>query len=279
MSPAAGARRRVLVTGAGSGIGLATSLLLARSGFDVVGLVPDDEGRAALDGAASDAGAEVATVVADLSQPRQRRGVAAGLGLWGLVNNAGYMNAGQVQDVSIDEARQQLEAMVLAPMDLALQVLPGMLAQGEGRVINLSTGAVHFSTPLTGWYQASKAALRELTDALRVELRGTGVMVMDVEPGGYKTGIWDRGRAELDRRSKQSRRPELYRMVLENLEKYQRHMGDPEDVANAIFKMLTRAHPPVHRRLGPGTRFARVVSEVVPDRLWDSVVGRVTSRA
>ena len=102
------------------------------------------------------------------------------------------MNAGLALDVPIADARTQLEVMVLAPMDLTRRVLPYMLERGQGRVVNVTSAAVHTSTPFTGWYQACKAALRELTDALRAELEDTGVDLVDIEPGGFRTAIWTR---------------------------------------------------------------------------------------
>lgn len=129
-------------------------------------------------------------VEADLSQPEGRRDHLAHLDLWGLVNNAGYMNAGQIRDVPIDDARRQIETMVLAPAELALQVLPGMIGRGQGRIVNVTSSAVHTTTPLTGWYTACKAALRQVNDSLRLEVAPCGVAVVDIEPGGYR--VWDR---------------------------------------------------------------------------------------
>lgn len=131
----------------------------------------------------------VATVVVDLADAKARATVANELELYALVNNAGYLNAGLLRNVAMKEARRQLEVMVLAPMDLARQALPCMLLHGDGRIVNVTSSAAHPSTPFSGWYQSSKAALRELNDALRVKLHNIGVDVIDVEPGGYQTGF------------------------------------------------------------------------------------------
>ncbi len=268
----------MLVTGAGSGFGLATALHLADLGFTVTGLVPDAE-EEALSCAAAERGVEVGRIAADLANPQRRAAAVKDLELYALVNNAGYMNAGLLTDVPIPDARTQFEAMVLAPVDLTRRILPHMLEQGEGRIVNVTSAAVHASTPFTGWYQACKAALRELTDALRSELEDTGVDVINIEPGGFQTGIWDRGKAELRRRQRNSSRADAYEKPLELIERTKPRMGDPDDVAEVIGRVLTEAHPRAHVRVGPDAGPLRLVSELVPDRVWDRMVSRTTGMA
>ena len=267
--------RRVLVTGAGSGIGLATATHLAGLGFAVKGLVPDDDESAALVAEAGRRGVDVDVVVADLSDPSRRNGIVADLDLWALINNAGYMNAGQIRDVPIADARRQIETMVLAPMDLIRQALPGMVERGQGRIVNVTSSALHTSTPLTAWYTACKAALRELNDGLRVELAGLGIEVVDVEPGGYRTGIWGGATEELRARRAGSSRPDVYDRVLARLDRSKGLMGDPDWVAVAVGKVLTTGQPGSHVRIGPGAGWLRTLDHVVPDRVWDPVMARL----
>ena len=111
--------------------------------------------------------------------------------LHGLVNNAGYGLTGAIEDVDDDEARQVLETMVLAPMRLARLVLPAMREAGSGRIVNISSIMGRTATPLTGWYQGSKHALEALSDALRMEVAKDGIQVVLIEPGGFKTNIWE----------------------------------------------------------------------------------------
>jgi NAD(P)-dependent dehydrogenase (short-subunit alcohol dehydrogenase family) len=266
--------RQVLVTGASSGFGLATALHLAALGFTVSGLVPDESGESALQSAATSQDLEIATVRADLANPQRRAAAVKDMKLYALVNNAGYMNAGLLRDVPIPDARAQLEAMVLAPIDLARRVLPYMLERGEGRIVNVTSAAVHTSTRLTGWYQACKAALRELTDALRPELEATGVDVVDIEPGGYRTDIWDRGQSELRQRQATSTRAEAYESAIDLIRRTEPRMGDPADVALAIGRALTTSRPRMHARVGRDAGPLRVVSDLLPDVVWDRLVTR-----
>lgn len=187
--------RSVVVTGANSGIGLATALELAATGYDVVGTVRSAAKAEVLTRAAVDRGLLVRTVEMDVDDAAScadgvaRIGSMTG-GLWGLVNNAGYAQFGAVEDVPDDLVRRQLETNVVAPIRLARLVLPGMRARGEGRIVNVSSVAGRLSTPLVGWYAASKHALEAVTDALRMEVEGDGVRVVLVEPGMFGTGIW-----------------------------------------------------------------------------------------
>lgn len=267
--------RRVLVTGAGSGIGQATALHLAHLGFAVTGLVPDAEEKEALTIDSKRRGLDIDVIEADLSDPGQRQDVARQLDLWALVNNAGYMNAGQIRDVPIPDARRQIETMVLAPVDLARQVLPAMMERGQGRIVNITSSAVHTSTPLTAWYTACKAALRELNDSLRIELEGCGVEVVDIEPGGYRTGIWSGAQHELRSRRAHSARPDIYDRVLGRLDGAKGLMGDPEWVALAVGQVLTTGRPAPHIRIGPGAGWLRLLDQFVPDRIRDPVVSRL----
>jgi short-subunit dehydrogenase len=265
-------RRAVMVTGADSGIGLATVRHLDEAGFDVIGVVVDERAAGTL---AAEAGPRVVPVVADLSDPAARAGLVAQREPWGLVNNAGYMNAGQIADVPLDDARRQLEVMVVAPVDLIRQALPAMISRGQGRIVNVTSSAAHTSTPLTAWYAACKAALRELNDAVREEVGGTGVDVIDVEPGGYRTGIWARAEEELKQRRLGARRRDIYDRVLQHLDQGEAIMADPEDVGKAITQLLTTGEPGAHRRIGPGARWLRAADDLVPDRVWDKLVSAV----
>ena len=191
--------KSVVVTGANSGIGLATALELARVGYDVYGTVRGEDKAARLQEAAAGKGVEVRAVVCDVSDEEStREGFAeidrlTGGGPWAVVNNAGYAQAGTVEDVPAEVARRQLEINLVAPARIAQLVLPGMRERGDGRILNVSSIAGRVSTPLTGWYSASKHGLEALSDALRIEVAQFGVKVVLIEPGGFGTGIWDAG--------------------------------------------------------------------------------------
>src|SRR2546429_2150647 len=131
--------KTVLTTGANSGIGLATALELARRGYRSVGSVRSEAKADTVAKAAADAGVDVSTVIFDVTDADRARDIVDGLQPWAIVNNAGYSNMGAVEDVSDEEARDQLDAMVLAPIRLARLALPHMRQQGGGRIVNVSS--------------------------------------------------------------------------------------------------------------------------------------------
>ncbi len=188
--------RSVVVTGANSGIGLVTVLELAGAGYDVIGTVRSAEKAEVVERAAAERGVQVRTTELDVDDADscvagvERIAGMTGGGPWGLVNNAGWAQSGAVEDVSDEQARAQLETNVVAPIRLARLVLPAMKERGEGRIVNMSSVAGRLSTPLMGWYCASKHALEAVTDALRMEVEPDGVRVVLVEPGMFGTDIW-----------------------------------------------------------------------------------------
>ena len=191
--------KSVVVTGANSGIGLSTAIELAGAGYDVIGTVRNSAKAEAMQAKAREKGVEVRAVLCDVGDEESTRtGFAeidalTGGGPWAVINNAGFAQAGTVEDVSAEDARYQLEVNLVAPARIAQLVLPGMRARGDGRIVNVSSIAGRVSTPLTGWYCASKHGLEALSDALRMEVAQFGVKVILVEPGGFGTGIWEAG--------------------------------------------------------------------------------------
>jgi NAD(P)-dependent dehydrogenase (short-subunit alcohol dehydrogenase family) len=181
----------VLVTGANSGIGLVTCLELAAAGWDVIGSARTADKAARLVEVAAEQGLTVRTVLLDVDDPASCAAAVQNVGdLHALVNNAGFALSGAVEDLSDELVRAQLETNVVAPIRLARLVLPSMRERGDGRIVNVSSVAGRLTTPLMGWYCASKHALEAVTDALRMEVAGDGVKVSLVEPGMFATDVW-----------------------------------------------------------------------------------------
>jgi NAD(P)-dependent dehydrogenase (short-subunit alcohol dehydrogenase family) len=261
-----GLRDAVLTTGANSGICLATVIEVARRGYRSIGSVRSETKAKAVRAAAKEAGVTVETVVLDVMDDSGD--------LYGRVNHAGYGLTGAVEDVTDDEARAILETMVVAPMRLARLALPSMRDAGRGRIVNVSSIMGLTSTPLTGWYQGAKHALEGVSDALRMELAGDGIHVVLVEPGGFKTGIWEDLERDIDKRAG-SRFHGSYRRTQQVMKLSSPIMGEPVRCAKVIASAIASRHPRARYLVGIDAQALSMMNRVTPTALKDRIT-RIT---
>ena len=272
----------VLVTGASSGIGLATVLELAGAGYDVVGSVRTADKAELVGSAAAERGVAVRTVLMDVDDADScRRGVeeVAALtdgGPWAVVNNAGYAQSGAIEDVSDELVRAQLETNVVAPARIARLVLPRMRERGEGRIVNVSSVAGRVSLPLMGWYSASKHALEAVTDALRIEVEPDGIRVLLVEPGAFGTGIWSAAQGGALPEPATERYAAAYARAATAAERGTGALPDPVWVARTIRVALANPVPLARYVVGADAVGGILAEALVPTAITDYVKG-VTS--
>jgi NAD(P)-dependent dehydrogenase (short-subunit alcohol dehydrogenase family) len=260
----------VLTTGANSGIGLHTAIEIARKGYRSIGTVRSNEKAEVLRRAAADAGVNVEAMILDVTDADACAEVVGKFELYGLVNNAGYTNAGAVEDTSDDDVRHQIETMTIAPMRLARLALPAMRRNGAGRIVNVSSIYGRTTTPLTGWYQASKHALEAVSDALRMEVASSGVKVVLVEPGGFRTGIWEDNQAALARHQ-ESRYARAYGRELLFTRLAQPFMGHPRQVAKVIAHAVSARMPRARYLVGNDARILALIEQTTPTFVKDTV--------
>lgn len=260
--------RTVVVTGANQGIGLATVVELARHGFDVVGTVRGDDQADQLAGAAERAGVTVRTTRLEVTDEADCRRVIDTTRPWGLVNSAGYAATGSVLDVTDDEAREQIETLVIGPARLSRLAARQMRHAGTGgRIVNVSSIVAEISSPMLGWYQASKRALEGMSDALRMEVRADGIDVVLVQPGLVRTDIWRRTRQQLERNTDLRDAYDAWARVTRRITPY---MAEPERVSEAIRTALTADRPRDRYPVGTDAQVLTRVARVVPVPVTDA---------
>ena len=188
-----------------------------------------------------------------------------------LVNNAGYSITGAIEDVSDEEALVALQTVVLAPMRLARLAVPHMRARGGGRVVNLASVYGRTSTPLTGWYQGAKHAIEGLSDALRMEVARDQIRVILIEPGGFRTGIWQETEQEIAKRTG-SRYDASYRRTLTTIRLWQPLMGDPVRCGKVIGTALTTKWPRTRYLVGHDAQALAIWNSLTPTEVKDRIV-------
>ncbi len=213
---------RIILTGATSGIGRALALRLAADGARLLLVGRKREALDELKEAVSTSGSHV--VQADIATPEGRRAAVdqAGSLLGGvdvLINNAGLSSYALFADEDEAVTERIIQTNLLAPIALTKQVLPSLLAQGSGRIVNIGSvfGAIGFACFSS--YSASKFGLRGFSEALRRELEGTGVGVSYVAPRATRTAI---------------NSPTVYRMMAA----VKMNLDTPEQVAAQIVAAL-----------------------------------------
>ena len=176
-----------LVTGVSSGIGRATAAILAGQGFRVFGTT-----RQSVD--ASVASGSVTLVRLDVRDDESVhtcvRAVLDQAGrLDALVNSAGYVLLGSLEETSIEEARELFETNFFGVLRMCRAVLPAMRQQGAGRIVNVSSVLGFLPAPYMGIYAATKHAIEGYSESLDHEVRQFGIRVSVIEPGFTRTRL------------------------------------------------------------------------------------------
>lgn len=261
----------VLITGASSGIGKATALLLAQQGYRVYGAARRRERLQEL----TQVGVQL--VEMDVTQePSLVRGVQQVLAAEGrldvLINNAGFGFYGAVEDVPLAQAREQLDVNLFGAARLLQLVLPVMRAQHSGKIINVSSVGGKLATPFGGWYHASKFALEGLSDSLRNEVKPFGIDVIVIEPGGIASAWGSIARANLLQTSGQSVYQEMARKFAASLQATEAKNHGPEVIARVIQRAMEATTPRTRYVAGFLAKPILFMRKILSDKLFDKII-------
>jgi NAD(P)-dependent dehydrogenase (short-subunit alcohol dehydrogenase family) len=259
MSP----RPLALVTGASSGIGEAVAIAFVEAGYDVVGTSRNSAGTVSPVGVTLldlDVGSDdsVAALVDDVIGRFGRIDV--------LVNNAGIGAGGAAEESSVEQARRVFDVNFFGLIRMTKAVLPHMRAQGEGRIINVSSVLGFVPVPFGALYAASKHAVEGYSESVDHEVRQHGVRVLLVEPGFTKTSFdanivppaVSLAAYADDRRSAEA-------VLAESMVS-----GDePSVVAATIVRAATDAKPKLRYPAGRQAKQLTLLRRIVPTRTFD----------
>ena len=277
-------RKSIIVPGASSGIGKATVIKLVEAGYQVFGLARRYDKLTSISSElpSSTDSREFQYVPLEFDITRLEKfdsiieiisSKADGNTIYGLVSSAGYVEPGAIEDITIQDMRTQFETNFFGLVELTKKVLPLMLKNNQGRIVNISSVAGMIALPLIGAYSASKYALEAVTDALRMELWDTNINVITINPGLVDTNINTISRLKLDNllEKKSSRFSEMYRKYIYNVPK-----GLPSDsVARMILRALSSQKPNARYIVGPTTLKVGVkLKKFIPETIFFSQIAR-----
>ena len=250
--------RVVLVTGASSGIGQAVARLLQRAGCTVFGTSRVRTGM--MDGVEMlpldvRSGESVSDCVKAVLERAGRLDV--------LVNNAGYVLRGAVEETALEEARGQFETNFFGLVRMVEAVLPVMRGQGGGRIINISSLAGLSAVPFLGFYSASKFALEGYSEALFNEVRPFHIHVSLVEPGFVKTNLLAAGEQSADGRIGAYDRAR--EAALGSMRDYLEGAPGPGFVAAVVGRIVESRSPRLRYNVGKEARLVVHLRRFVPE--------------
>lgn len=278
--------KTVLITGGTDGLGRAAALLLAKQGYCVFAAGRSADKRAALDQLAGERGLPLKTVEMDVRDDASvGRAVAEVRTKAGaidvLINNAGVGYFAVLEEISMDDLRQQFETNFFGAVRVTQAVLPGMRERRRGRIVNISSAAGKVALPLFGAYSGSKFALEGMTDALRLEVYPFGIDVVLIEPGYIRTGFQSVS-AGLSSSYASAGRITPYLVLYEAYRQVTRQARNqssytPEDCARVMLRAL-RDNPPrprytVTRRAAVAAWAKRLLSDRMLDRFMIRTFG------
>lgn len=265
--------KTILITGASSGMGKVTALELKEHGHIVYGAARRvhkmedlvEAGGHAIEMDITDEEQVVAAVQRVINE-QNRIDV--------LVNNAGYGLYGAVEDIPIEDARQQFEVNLFGLARITKEVIPHMRKQNSGTIINISSMGGKIYTPLGAWYHATKHAVEGWSDCLRLELKQFNINVVVIEPGIIQTDFGDVLHQPLMEISGNGSYSEMAKSVAHATEKsYEKgKASDPSVISNLISKAINSTNPQTRYAAGKFAKPMMWMRKWLGDRIFDKIV-------
>ncbi len=255
--------KNIFLTGASSGIGLATAQALLARGHQVWGTSRDPSRLPSA--------ANLHAIALDLSDAESiRDGFVEALRQAGtfdvVINNAGSGHFGAAESLAIDEIRRQFQTLVFGHIDLCFRALAAMRGQERGGlIINVTSLAAELPVPYMAAYNAAKAAMASFTMTMQLELAGSNVRLLDLQPADIKTGFND---AVLRHDPADPPIEKIWTIVARNME----NAPKPELVGRRIAELIEQTDPPPRVMVGDffQSKVAPVLFQLLPQRvrLW-----------
>ncbi|HZC50037.1 MAG TPA: SDR family oxidoreductase [Nitrososphaeraceae archaeon] len=248
-----------VVTGSSSGIGFETSLLLAKNGFFTYATMRNLDKSDAIIDLKQKEKLPLEVLKLDVTNDKSVKEAMEKIvneqeTIDVLVNNAGYALVGALEELSIEEFKEQFETNVFGVIRVVQEILPIMRKQRHGTIVNISSLAGKIGFPLTSAYVSSKFALEGLSESMAYEVEQFGIKVILIEPGVIKTNF-DKNlkigkKASINTTTNNSNSPyaDITEKRIAGFKPRFESGSSPIEVAKVILKALTSKNPPSESR-------------------------------
>ncbi|SFD17176.1 SDR family oxidoreductase [Flavobacterium phragmitis] len=257
----------VLITGGSSGIGKSIGEYLHQKGFIVYGTSrnPEKVLNSVFPLVALDVrnAVSIQTAVSKIIETSGRLDI--------VINNAGVGITGPLEEIPTEEIRNNFETNFFGPIEVMKAVLPQMRKQNSGLIINITSIAGYMGLPYRSVYSASKGALELITEALRMEVKSFGIEITNVAPGDFATNI-AAGRYHAPV-IKDSAYEKVYGDVLATMNDHVDAGSNPNEMAEAVYKIIQTKKPNVHYKVGAFMqKFSIVLKRALPDKVYEKML-------
>ncbi|WP_374504592.1 SDR family oxidoreductase [Flavobacterium sp.] len=257
----------VLITGGSSGIGKAIGDFLFHKGFTVYGTSrnPEKVSNSLFPLIALDVreAVSIQSAVATIIQEAGRLDI--------VINNAGVGITGPLEEIPMDEIKNNFETNFFGPIEVMKAALPQMRAQQSGLIINITSIAGYMGLPYRSVYSASKGALELITEALRMEVKSFGIQITNVAPGDFATNIAaGRFHAPVVQGSAYEK---VYARVLQTMDAHVDSGSNPNEMAEAVYRIIQNPNPKIHYKVGVFMqKFSIVLKRILPDKVYEKML-------
>ena len=273
----------VLITGATDGLGKAAALLLAERGYRVFAAGRSTAKRAQLDALAKEKKLPLETLEMDVCDDRSVQTAIASVyqkagAIDVLINNAGFVQVGAVEDLRLEDWRRQFETNFFGVIRVTQAVLPRMRERRKGRILMMSSVSGFVTPPTQGAYSASKYAIEALSNALRYELYAFGIHTILIQPGYIMTSIQSTAidlAQPYQEKFKSGPYAKIYASYLGNATNTRaQSKTTPEDCARIMLKAIEAPHPRARYGVTPLATFAKCAKWLLTDSAADRMIRR-----
>ena len=271
-----GRKNVALVTGSSTGIGFETALLLARSGFHTYASMRNLEKSKNITEIANIEKLPLQVVQLDVNDDKSVKDaigkiIAENGRIDVLVNNAGYGLFSPIEDVTLDQVKEQFETNFFGVVRVTKEALPIMRKQRKGTIVNVSSGAGRVGIPVYSAYVATKFALEGLSESMRYELKEFGINIVIIEPGVIKTNIVENLKTADTRPRPESPYADIIEKVSKGFGKMMDNSSSPPKlVAEAILNAITSKEPEIRYLVGDDAEYIMKVRKNTSDKEFEN---------